>query len=311
MVASARLADWSRTFDALHRVSVYPMAVFVALNALSLVLFAARWRRLIRSAEIPAFRRTFDFLAIGLLANAILPARPGDVIRAALLKRHGITRFSSGLASIMLERLVDVVFICLLGFGLALGVDLPPAVRVALQLFAAGATGLVIVLAILHRHAAVMERLAARVAGLPTGARLLSGVLSRMGSFAAALGVLRGVRDIGTVVVTTFMAWVALIVGVMVLLDAFHVGTPAAAAVLVVVTTNLGAAIPSSPGSIGVYHFLAVLALSVWDVDSSLAVAFAVVTHFLSIGLHITCGVIATWREGVKVGRLSTFVDSR
>src|SRR5206468_12877529 len=106
-----------------------------------------------------------------------------------------------------------------------------------LQVFAVGAVGLLVVLAVLHHNAGLMEQLASRAAGLRTGARFVSGFLSRMGSFAGALGVLRGVRDIGTVVVATFMAWAALIVGVMVLLDAFNVGAPAAAAVLIVVTT--------------------------------------------------------------------------
>ena len=62
---------------------------------------------------------------IGYLANAILPARPGDIIRAVLLRQISGVSLSSGLASIVLERLLDVFAICALGITASFLAALP------------------------------------------------------------------------------------------------------------------------------------------------------------------------------------------
>jgi uncharacterized membrane protein YbhN (UPF0104 family) len=74
---------------------------------------------------------------------------------------------------------------------------------------------------------------------------------------------------------------------------------------LVLVATTLGAIVPSSPGSLGVYHAMAVMALSVWHVDTSVAVAFAIASHALAIALHISLGACCAWLEGIRMKRLT------
>ena len=95
----------------------------------------------------------------------------------------------------------------------------------------------------------------------------------------------------------------------MIMVIAFRLPAPLAAAVLVLVMTNLGAAIPSSPSSLGVYHVLAVLGLSVWNIDTSAAVAFAIGSHALVTTLQILIGLVCAWFEGwriISLKRLAT-----
>src|SRR5262249_46505777 len=110
--------------------------------------------------------------------------------------------------------------------------------------------------------------------------------------------------------VLTCIGWGALTVSVLMLIEAFQINVPLSAAILVLVATNLGAVIPSSPGSLGVYHFMAVLALSVWGVDTSTAVAFAIASHALAIGVHIVLGMAGAWYEGVAMFGLSRTAQS-
>jgi uncharacterized membrane protein YbhN (UPF0104 family) len=72
----------------------------------------------------------------------------------------------------------------------------------------------------------------------------------------------------------------------------------------VLVVKNLGGAIPSSPGAIGVYEFLAILALSVWIPDRSLALGFAAVTHAANLCLALVLGLAAAWWEGVQLSAM-------
>ena len=66
------------------------MAAAVGLNLLSIVARAAAWDTVIRSA-MPAPRPSsplvFAAFCVGLLANAVLPGRVGELARVAVLTR--------------------------------------------------------------------------------------------------------------------------------------------------------------------------------------------------------------------------------
>jgi uncharacterized membrane protein YbhN (UPF0104 family) len=76
----------------------------------------------------------------------------------------------------------------------------------------------------------------------------------------------------------------------------------------VLLVINLGGAIPASPGAIGVYHYLFVLALSVWVSDPSVALGAAVVSHALGVIVTLLLGVIGLARRGIGFGRLSSML---
>jgi uncharacterized membrane protein YbhN (UPF0104 family) len=74
---------------------------------------------------------------------------------------------------------------------------------------------------------------------------------------------------------------------------------PVAAALVVLIAVSLAAAIPSSPGAVGIYHAVAIVALSMWDVPVSMALAFALVTHAVGMALHIGLGAVSASALGV------------
>jgi uncharacterized membrane protein YbhN (UPF0104 family) len=86
---------------------------------------------------------------------------------------------------------------------------------------------------------------------------------------------------------------------------AFHLPVPWYAGLFVAVVVNLGGLVPSSPGAIGVYHYLAVLALSPWLHDSGIALGFAIVTHALGLTVVISCGGASLIHQGVSLHALS------
>ncbi len=303
VIAASRLVDWGETIAVFRSVAPFWILPFVALNVAGIALLALRWRLLIATATLVPAGRSFNLLTIGLAANATLPGRPGDIIRAVLLRQAGLASFSQALASVVLERLADVGSICALGFLLLGLVPLPLEVRLALLMFSAACIGFLGLLLLLRRQRSWIARLAPAHRSTP-GQRLMGTLLDRLGQFADALGALHDPRRVLAATLLTFCAWVVLTAAILLLIRAFDLPVPAAAAVLVIVTTNLGAAIPSSPGNIGIYHFLAVLALSLWTSDRSAAVAFAVAAHLLSIITHIALGLIGAWAEGIQLLRV-------
>ena len=97
MLASALLAiwwrgpDWPTVYHAFDFVSWRWVVVGVLLNLLSVLARALSWRLTINQAlpePHPPFGQVFSAFGIGLLGNAVLPARAGELARVAVLRRH-------------------------------------------------------------------------------------------------------------------------------------------------------------------------------------------------------------------------------
>jgi uncharacterized protein (TIRG00374 family) len=162
-----------------------------------------------------------------------------------------------------------------------------------------------LVLALLSRSERALARLESLLSRfLPE--RILEPTFGILYRFAQGLQVTRSVKQMFHVGGLSLLSWAVAGVSMWCFVRAFQLDLPWEAAVLVLVVTNLGGAIPSSPGSIGVYEFLTLLALSVWISDESAMLGFATVTHVATLGWSIVLGLVATWREGV---RLSTILS--
>jgi hypothetical protein len=81
---------------------------------------AVRWQILLPNDSNTEKRGLLLYVSIGSLLNALLPFRVGDLMRASLLSRNSNIRFSASLASIVIERMTDVLVILLAIFILSI-----------------------------------------------------------------------------------------------------------------------------------------------------------------------------------------------
>ena len=78
------------------------------------------------------------------------------------------------------------------------------------------------------------------------------------------------------------------------------------AAVVTLVATNLGMAMPSAPGYVGVFHFLSVLALQPFSVDQSVAFSYSLVAHLVIFGSFVAAGLVALWQGSLSMREVTT-----
>ena len=71
------------------------------------------------------------------------------------------------------------------------------------------------------------------------------------------------------------------------------------------VVCGLGASVPSAPASAGVFELSVVAALSVFQVNSSLALSYALAYHLVLFGLTGVLGALALAREGESLTHLA------
>ena len=108
-----------------------------------------RWWRLLEDSEANATRAdAYGLTAIGYMANNVLPARGGDVLRAVLLKPRSTASLRTIFGTLVAERLLDVVFLlslfAVLAYTVVGGVETPDIGTLLLG----GIGGLVLLVAI-------------------------------------------------------------------------------------------------------------------------------------------------------------------
>ena len=110
---SANWSDvWAETSNA--RGSFLLLAIGTTLT--TYLVRAFRWQYLLAPIGPTKFWAAFETTVIGFSANFLLPARPGEVLRPYLLARREHLAGSAAFATIILERLLDLVTVLLL-FG--------------------------------------------------------------------------------------------------------------------------------------------------------------------------------------------------
>ena len=176
--------EWGLVADAFRLVEWTYIFAAIGLNLLSVVARALAWRTVVNEAlreRSPPFVSIFSAFGIGLLANAVLPARTGELARVAVLTRRlprGRGYTATLLGTVFTHRLFDVIPAMLLVVYVLLTAKIPHwaltsltiALVVAFALFA-------FALASARRRQRSMLEEAGRIRRLVTMARYGLGVL--------------------------------------------------------------------------------------------------------------------------------------
>ncbi len=234
------------------------------LIALSLVFLAVtylartvRWQYLLEPIGPARFRTAFRSTIIGFAALGLLPARVGDVLRPYLLARQEGFRASSTFATIVMERVLDLVAVLALLalYVLVLGgrETLPPHLLRPIEtsaMLAAGAA--VVVLAMAWTLATHPERVAALVRRtervLPSRVAHMLSDLAR--TFSQGFAVAREARALGFAVLWSFPVWLGIALHAWVITIAFGIEMPMAGAFLLQSLLVIGVAL-ATPGGVG------------------------------------------------------------
>ncbi len=298
-----RNVEWAGVWSAWRAARVDWLVLGTALLVGSWVVAAFRWRLLLSGVAGLRTRDTFAFIMIGYLANTVLPLRLGDLARASLIGRKREFGISRALGSIAIERLMDVLMLVALTLALMRVLEIPAPIQAGLTgMVAAGLVGLVGLMAVsLNRKH--LPRLTAFLAKIVPH-RLADRVTTLLGNFSSGADVLHRPAGFLAVVALSAGVWLAASVGTLAWVTAFHLDVPWYAGFFVLVMVNLGSAIPSSPGYIGVYHYLAMLALSLWTPDRNATLAYAIGTHALNMLANVGLGSFFLAREGVSLRNL-------
>ena len=94
------------------------------------------------------------------------------------------------------------------------------------------------------------------------------------------------------------LTWVFALFSIWILLKGFFSDVNIVMPIFLQGVSGLGVSVPSSPGSIGIYEATMVFGLSAFGIDESIAFAFGLLHHFLSILPVVVIGIISLILDG-------------
>lgn len=296
----AHLGDVLTALQQANYLYIFPALALIYAGQLAR---AMSWHTLL-NRPIP-FTRVFGALNAGYLLNNVLPFRLGELGRAYLIGRSQPNlRGTHALSTVLVERLLDLLLILLMMTAFVPQVLGVAQVRsAALASLVIGAIALTGMLVVAHQRALVLGAVRWVLARAP----FLSFVHleARAGAFVDGLAPLQNIRHSLLAAFWSALAWLAAGLATWMLMLGFipHASLPMAFFVLIV--TALGIAVPSAPAGAGVFEYAAVLALSAFQVDASLAFSYAVVLHACYFLLLSGLGMLELARAGETVFHLA------
>jgi uncharacterized protein (TIRG00374 family) len=262
------------------------------------VLRTLRWGSLLAGLEKVPFRPLNEAAGIGFMMLIVLPFRLGEFARPFLIAQRSSIRRSAAMTSVVLERIVDGIFIAVLLRVLMFFVpaDSPQISHLlwgANLMFAVFFGGLLfLVFAVWQRERAVrwVKAIGGRVS--PSLGEKLSEIVD---AFVGAMRQLPSLGHVAAFVLYTFVIWGITGLGMAVLSRAFGIDLSPFQAFVVMSVLVVGLMIPAAPGSAGTFQAAVIIGLSVFLPQATVngaGVAYANVVWLVQTAQQILFGVI-------------------
>jgi uncharacterized protein (TIRG00374 family) len=308
-LATSDAIDWGQAWQKIRDADPWLLLLSSATATAIFAIRAPRWRVILgdRARDV-RFSSLWQGCVIGQMVTNILPRGPGEFARAyALTRREPAIPFSTGVASVVVDRVFDGIVVLLL-----LALSMPPDAAVewgdasipVAKLMATFLAPLVIGLAGLFALAVApvwFLRLYHTVASraIPRFEHAGAALLER---FSEGLAAVRSPKRFLLVFAWTMLHWLVCALSFWIGFKAIGVDAPWPAALFTQGIIVLAVALPSTPGFAGVMEAAGVAALSVYGVDKTTSFAFIVAYHAVSYVPVTALGIVYFLRMGLTLG---------
>ncbi len=269
----------------LKRVHFWPLMACVVVATSTFVLRVFRWRLLLRGDDgqpLPP-APLWHAIAIGFMANNVLPFRAGELLRGIAITRLTRTRFTAAASSIAVERLFDgVALVCVLIAGLLLS-GLPSnttvgGVRITSIALAAGGTfaaGLLLA-GLVVAFPRPAERIILKLVPFP---RLAHKLVAMIEGVRHGLSVLRSPARALAVYLWSLAVWLTSAASFFIAFKAFDIPVDFAGAMLMQGILAFAITAPTAPGYVGIFEGAIKASLLLYNIPEQVAVTYALVYH--------------------------------
>jgi glycosyltransferase 2 family protein len=292
---SLRGIQWGRVWQILASARIPYVVLCCLLSFTALFLRSFRWRILLSSEGQVSIPAAFWATAAGYFGNNFLPARAGEVVRTIMISTRSNLSKAFVLTTALCERLADAIALVTISAIVLLTIPFRPGwLADAAKPFAVAGAVAVVALAVLP-YLENLSKVLLRAVPLPAALHarlqhLLEHILRGIRSFHHA-GRLSGF--LGLTVVIWCLDATTTIVGARAL--GLTISLPIA--FLLIAGLGLGSALPSTPGYVGIYQFVAVSVLTPFGISRTDAIAYILFFQALNYVVIGFWGSVAIWKH--------------
>ncbi len=298
----------------------------------SLILRAIRWQIIVGALSVIRFWEAFHPLSIAFMINNVFPGRTGEIARPAILKIRSRVSFTSGLATVAAERLIDLVFLVILFITISYTIDLTSGKdfyfsgyhvngKQLLTIF----KGFVLLSIFLFTIMVTLSFQITRKLGInliykipalfwgtslsfkeKISQKLCVPLVLLTENLASGFSLVRAPKRIYIILVITGMIWAIQAWSFYLVAlgcPGLRLSFPEITAVMILICFSI--ILPSVPGYWGLWEAGGLFALSLFGIPHQEALGYTLINHVVQIFPVTIIGLVSAWTTGINVGKIS------
>jgi uncharacterized protein (TIRG00374 family) len=300
----------------------------VATVLFGFALRAVRWRYILSSSHRVGFWTAYHPLMIGFMINCVLPGRVGEFARPLILNRKTQIPITTGLATVVVERVFDLAMLLMLFWAVSAGIHIDPGFGIDFGAYRLDREtlirifdgmlklGTVLIIGIffvsLDGTRRVITRLIRKLpellffSGEPLKERLnrkiATPLIRVVDNVAGGMSLVRQPRRIVVCFGLSILIWLAAALSYYLFsLGCPKIGLSPAEMTVVMIIICFAIALPSAPGYWGIWEAGGVFALMLFGVSEKEAAGFTLANHAVQIIPVILAGLLSGWVSGVRI----------
>jgi uncharacterized protein (TIRG00374 family) len=315
-----RSVEWKDVPAQIVDVNIPLFLLAVLLSALHFLTRSLRWQILIAREKLNVrFRNLVAANVVGFTVSFLFPGRLGELVKPLYLARKEGLRPGFAVGTVVVERLFDMVTMCLL-LGLFLlarplfASSWPIRPEIGERLTFLGIAGLVlaaVILAFILVLYFFRDRVVKAVGFvLRPSPKARTTVQRLMHEFIDGLRFFRTARQLVLYAVLSLVVWLGMVLFYWVFFFAYHLRLPYFVVLPYVFLTAVGASIPT-PGMVGGFDYFSKLGMVlVLRIAPARAAGLTVVVHALQLAVTCLLGYAILAREGLTLLQLKKMGES-
>lgn len=283
--------DLAELIETFKQFNIKNLLIIIGIYGLSMLVRACRWAFLLKCDKKYSFFKLVYAWVIGNLMNSFLPARAGDIWRAYEIGSTSQESKMKLFGSVMLERILDGVSICtILYLCVIMYANLPWLKNIAnfsMLLFGGCLLGFYMIVkfnkvdyicSLLNKSNKNTESVKNIIV------KILNKICRQFNLFVDGFDVLKSNYYSLVSIVMSFVVWFLECFISYLVINSFNMSCPVSAALFVVCLVALGTMIPSSSIFVGPYQYAFILALGLYHIEKSEALAISLVQQSILMG---------------------------
>ncbi len=318
----ARKIEWSLLVNALRQANYWFVIPTLVFSMLIYLVRAFRWQGLLSHIKPIPVMNLLSITFIGFMANNVLPARVGEVLRPFLLYKKEDVEFSTSVATVIVERIFDMLGLIILTVIVIMllphpsrdhhthivqaasgGMDgmresiIPSLKKWTEVLAGVGVLTIVSLFLVVIKPDFFKKILLDVCFFLPH--TIKDRILGFYDSFVHGLKILENKFLTIWLLALSLVIWILSGAEVYLLGFSFHMHLPFMGACLVAICLALAVALPQAPGYIGVFHIAVLKSMDIFGIQTSAAQSYAIVLWAIGVFPSTIVGFLFLWREGI------------